>query len=247
MLVGVGLGVGVVALVLTGCAADVEPPAPPAGVDLRSADPADGNGLWLRSGADVTAIVAEAVRAGGGVHVRGSITETVQPDPETEPEPGRTITLDFHGTAAAYTASVTAGDVAIEVVVSTDGTRLRGNAAFARENPGRDAGAVVCTTGLDSALAEWSPLLDPAALVSTLLPGAGVGATAPTADGDTIDVVAGEEGSVVGVLVVERFGAPLPRSYVAADGTGEAEFTFTGWGDPVDLEAAAEQLPCPAS
>ncbi len=240
-------GLAALALVLTGCAADVEPPPPPAGVDLSSADPADGNGLWLRSGAEVTAIIAEAIRAGGPVHVRGSITETIQPDPESDPEPGRTIVLDFHGTATAYAATVAAGDVAIDVMVSAGGTRLRGNAAFARAHPGRDAGTVVCTTGLDGALADWAPLLDPAALVSTLLAGAGVGATTPPPEGDTLDVVAGEAGAVVGVLVVERFGAPLPRSFIAADGSGDAELTFADWGAAVDLDAAAEKLPCPAT
>src|SRR5690606_33806162 len=55
-------GLAVAALLLSGCAAEVEPPTPPVGVDLSTADPADGNGLWLRSGPAVTAIVAEAMR-----------------------------------------------------------------------------------------------------------------------------------------------------------------------------------------
>lgn len=239
-------GLAVAALLLSGCAAEVEPPTPPVGVDLSTADPADGSGLWLRSGPAVTAIVAEAMRAAGPVHVTGSITEMVQPDPEEDAVPGRTITFDFHGTAAAYTATVTAGDVAIEAVVTIDGSRLRGNAGFARQYPGREAGAVMCTTGLDGALADWAPLLDPAALVSTLLAGDAVGASAPTGDTDTIDVVAGEEGSVTGVLVVERFGPPLPRSFVAADASGDGELVFAGWGEPADLDAAAATLPCPA-
>lgn len=238
-------GLAVTALLLTGCAAEVEPPTPPAGIDLSTAEPADGNGLWLRTGTTVTAIVADAMRAGGPVHLTGTITEMVQPDPDADPRRGRTIRLDFHGTSAAYTATVSAGDVGMEVVVSTDGTRLRGNAGFARENPGRQAGTVVCTTGVDGALADWAPLLDPAALVTALLPGEGVGATEPAGDGETLEVVAGEEGAVAGVLVVERYGPPLPRSFVAADASGDSELAFTGWGEAVDLDAAAQKLPCP--
>lgn len=235
-------------LLLTACAAPADPPAPPAGVDLSTADAADGNGLWLRTGSQVTTIIAEAARAGGPVHVSGSITETVQPDPEAEPdagpEPGRTLSLDFRGTAAAYAVTVIAGDVRITAVAWPEGSRVRGNAAFARENPGRDADAVVCSDGLDPVLVDLAPLLDPAELITALLGGSGVGANPPVGDADVLEVVTGEEGTVVGALTVERVGPPLPRSFVAADASGEGALTFAEWGTAVDLDAAAAELPC---
>jgi hypothetical protein len=233
------------ALLLTGCGKPADPPPPPAGVDLSTANAADGNGLWLRSGADVTAIVSEAVRAGGPVHISGELTETVQPDPEAEPEPGRSISIDFRGTAASYVATVVAGDVRIDAVVSAEGSRVRGNAAFAREYEGRDADAVVCSDGLDPVLADFAPLLDPSDLVTALLGTGGVGASPPVGDAETIEVVTGEEGSVVGVLTVQRYGAPLPASFVAADASGEGELAFAGWGEEVDVAAATADLACP--
>jgi hypothetical protein len=229
---------------LTGCGAPADLPPTPTGIDLRGADARDGNGLWLRSGSAVTDIVAEAVRTGGPVRISGEITETVQPEPDAEPRPGRTLTLDFRGTASAFAATVRAGDVRIDAVVSADGSRVKGNAAFARQYAGREAGAVVCTSGLDPVLLDVAPLLEPAGLVSALLGAGGVGANPPVGDAETLDVVTGEEGSVVGVLTVERFGPPLPRSFVAADASGEGALEFSAWGEPVDLDAAAAELPC---
>lgn len=238
--------VAAVALVvaLTGCGAPADLPPTPTGIDLTGADARDGNGLWLRSGSDVTDIVADAVRTAGPVHITGKITETVQPDPDAEPRPGRTLDLDFRGTASAFMATVRAGDVRVDALVSADGSRVKGNAAFAREYVGREPGAVVCTSGLDPVLLDFAPLLEPAALVAALLGAGGVGANPPVGESETLDVVTGEEGSVVGVLTVERFGAPLPRSFVAADASGEGAVEFSGWGEPIDLEAAAAELPC---
>lgn len=236
-------------LSLSACAKPAPQPTAPAGIDLGSAEAAAGNGLWLRSGEDLVAIVTGAMRAAGPVHVTGSVTETVQTSPDADPAPGRTVTIDYRGTSAAYTATVAAGDLRLEAVVSSTGTRLRGNAAFARLYPGTTPGAVTCTTGLDPRLSEWGPLLDPADLVRTLLDGRGVAAGAPDADApadgaDTIDVVTGEEGSVVGVLTVDRFGPPLPRTFVGGDASGQGSLAFEDWGEPVDLAAAAAALPC---
>lgn len=238
------LGVLVLAASFSACGAPADLPPSPTGIDLRGADAREGNGLWLRTGTDVVDIVAQAVRAGGPVQITGEITETIQPDPDAEPRPGRTITLEFRGTAAAYAARVQAGDVRVDALVSAEGSRVKGNAAFARQYPGREAGAVVCTSGLDPVLLDFAPLLEPAGLVDALLGSGGVGANPPVGDAETLDVVTGEEGSVVGVLTVERFGAPLPRSFVAADASGEGEVRFSGWGEPVDLEAATAELPC---
>lgn len=237
-----------VAMPLSACSRPADPPPTPSGIDLRSADPADGNGLWLRSGADVTAIVAQAVRAGGPVHITGQITEIVQPDPDADPRRGRTLSLDFHGTASTYTATITAGDVRVAALVTAEGSRVRGNAGFARAFEGRAADEVVCSSGLDPALVDFAPLLDPAALVTTLLGSGGVGANPPVGDDvDTLDVVTGEEGSVVGVLTVERYGPPLPRSFVAADASGEGALTFADWGSELDVDAAEKTLACPGA
>lgn len=231
-------------LMATGCSTPTDAPTPPPGVDLSSYEAAEGNGLWLRTGGDVTSIVAQTMRAAGPVHIVGQITETVQADPQSEPVPGRTMTIDFRGTATAFSARLTAGDVEVTAVVSAEGSRVRGNAAFVRQNPGRVADAVVCSVGLDPVLDAWGPVLDPTAFVTSLLDGAGVAANPPTGDAETIEVVTGEEGSVVGVLTVDRHGPPLPRSFVAADPSGEGSLQFTEWGEPVDLEAATNEMPC---
>lgn len=236
---------GTLALAITACGQSEPGPTPPAGVDLDAADASAGNGLWLRSGQQVTTIVADAVRSAGPVHVSGSITETVQDTPESEPRAGRTLKIEFRGTATAYAATLVAGDVRLEAVVTGDRSRVRGNAAFARDHPGYAADAVVCTTGTDAVLSEWDPLLDPASLVTVLLSGAGVSADPPEDGDETLDVVTGEEGAVVGVLTVERSGPPLPRRYTAGDASGDGELTFEAWGEPVDLEEASAKLPCP--
>lgn len=243
------MALGVVAvLALAGCSAEADPPPPPAGLDLSTADPADGNGLWLRPGPQTAAIIADAMRVAGPVRVAGTITETLAPDPDDSrslPRAGRTITLDFAGTATTYAATVTAGDIRFEVVVDGDGTRLRGDDGFARAFPGHVTDTVSCTAGADAVLAEWSPLLDPAALVESLLLSSDVAATAPDGEDDMLEVTIGQEGAVLGVLSVGRFGPPLPRSFVGADLSGEAALTFTDWGVAVDLTAAAASLPCP--
>lgn len=230
--------------VLSGCEAPAALPTPPAGVPLADAEAADGNGLWLRSGGELASIVSEAVRAAGPVHVTGTVTETVQPDPAAEPVPGRSIAIDFRGTASAFAAVLSAGDATVEIVASPEGTRWRGNAAFVRDRPGGEEGRVVCADGHDTMLADWAPLLDPAELVGALLGAAHAAAPPPAAPGDTLDVVIGEEGAVVGVLTVDRHGAPLPRTFVAADAGGEATLEFTAWGEPVDIDGAAAALTC---
>ncbi|MDR5698430.1 hypothetical protein [Agromyces aerolatus] len=231
---------------LTGCASAVPAPTAPPGVDLESFDGVDGNGLWLLPGAEARTEILDAMRAGGPVKVTGSFTELVQPDPESDPVRGRTITVDFHGRADAFTANVVAGDQQLHVVLDDGTTHVRGNAAYAESIAAPDlADRVTCTVGSDPTLERWSPLFSPAALVEDVLAHVELGVAPPAGDGETLEVVVGTEGSPFGVLTVERYGAPLPRGFTAADASGDATFAFAEWGVAPDLAAAAAALPCP--
>lgn len=233
---------------LAGCASAPPAPTAPAALDLEAYDGADGNGLWLLGGEAAGREILDAVRAGGAVHVTGSFTELVQPDPESDPVRGRALTVDFRGRADAFAATASAGAASVEVFVESNTTRVRGNAAYA-ESIGAPqlAGVVTCTVGADPALARWAPMFSPPQLVEQLLANVELGVAPPSGDGDTLEVVVGTEGSPLGMLTVERFGAPLPRAFTAADGTGDGSFTFSEWGAMPDLTAAADALPCPAA
>ncbi|WP_308797168.1 hypothetical protein [Agromyces silvae] len=244
-----GLGIALAALsavALAGCSSPPPAPSAPPGIDLEQFDGADGNGLWLLGGDAAEREILDAVRAGGPVRITGSFTELVQPDPESEPVRGRTVTVDFHGRADAFTAGVAAGDQQLTVVVDDGTTRVRGNAAFAATVGAPELAEVVtCTVGNDPTLERWSPLFSPAALVEDLLAHVELGVAPPDGEGDTLEVVVGTEGSPLGVLAVERFGAPLPRAFTAADASGDGSFAFAEWGVAPDLDAAAAALPCP--
>jgi hypothetical protein len=231
---------------LAGCASAPPAPTAPPGLDLEGFDGADGNGLWLLDGSAAEREILDAVRAGGAVHVQGSFTELVQPDPESDPVRGRTLTVDLRGTPVAYTATLAAGSAQATVLVDEGTTRVRGNAAYAETIAAPDlADQVVCTVGADASLDRWAPLLDPAALLESLLETVELGVAAPSGDEETLEVVVGTDESPLGVLTVERYGAPLPREFTAADTTGDGRFTFAEWGTPPDLAAAAAALPCP--
>ncbi|WP_394552994.1 hypothetical protein ACDF64_01385 [Agromyces sp. MMS24-JH15] len=237
---------------LSGCAAATAAPSPPAGVDLEGFEGADGNGLWLVQGEDLAAEVLDAVRHAGPVHVAGAMTETVAPEDSLgEPTRGRTLALDYRGRADAFDAQVTAGDLQVRIVASAGGIRLQGDAAAvaAGSDPSLDAASgssVICTVGSDPVLARWDPLLSPVDLLAALLGGGTLSVAEPAGDGDTLDVVVAGDDGPLGVLVVERFGPPLPRSFTAADGTGDGSFAFDSWGAAPDLAAAVESIPCPA-
>lgn len=242
-----GLGVVVVSLgLLAGCASPPPAPTAPPGLDLEGFDGADGNGLWLLDGSAAEREILDAVLAGGPVHVQGSFTELVRPDPESDPVRGRTMTVDLRGTPVAYTATLGAGAAQASVLVDEGTTRVRGNAAYAETIAAPDlADRVVCTVGADASLERWSPMLDPSALLESLLETVELGVAAPSGDEDMLEVVVGTDESPLGVLTVERYGAPLPREFTAADSTGDGRFIFAEWGTAPDLAAAAAALPCP--
>lgn len=235
------------ALLVTGCAAAPQAaPTVPPGIDLEGFDGAEGNGLWLLSGPDLASEIVEAVREAGPVHVSGSFTELSRPDPALDAVRGRTVTIDFHGRADAFAATVVAGDLEARVLVEAGTSRIRGNAGYAATlgSPAL-AGTVVCSVGADPAVERWAPLLAPVDLVETLLASTDLSVAPPAGEGDTLDVVLGTDEAPLGVLTVERFGPPLPRSFTAADASGDGVFQFADWGTSPDLGAVASELPCP--
>ncbi|WP_395245796.1 hypothetical protein ACGGZK_08305 [Agromyces sp. MMS24-K17] len=246
------VAVAVALLGLTGCSAAAPAPSPPAGVDLEGFDPASGNGLWLLSGDAIADAVLDAARDAGSAHVTGSVTELVQPeDPQEDPFRGRTLSLDYTGRAERFTATVGGGDVSARIAASDGVARVLGNGAYAASLGAPElADTVVCSVGTEQVLERWSPLLSPVDLVRTLVEGDGgtVLSVAEPADGDagdTLDVVVGTDDTPLGVLTVERFGPPLPRSFTASDASGGGSFAFADWGATAD-QGAIDALACPA-
>ncbi|GAA1844439.1 hypothetical protein GCM10009750_33460 [Agromyces salentinus] len=236
---------GISASLLAGCAQAPPPPEPPAGVDLESYDQADGNGLWLVSGEDIADEVLAAVRAAGPVHAAGSFTETTRPDPEADLVRGRELSVDYRGRPGSFDARLRSGSSSARIVVDDGVAHVLGNAAYAETiGAPETAGEVVCTVGAEPVLDRWAPMLDPADLVSAMLTSAPLAVGDPVGDAEVLEIVIGE-GATVGVLTVERYGPPLPRTYIAADESGDASFTFAEWGAEVDIAAAAQDLACP--
>ncbi|WP_172979810.1 hypothetical protein, partial [Agromyces agglutinans] len=244
--VGAAFMAALAVTVLAACGSAPPAPTPPAGVDLESFDPATGNGLWLASGDAIADEVLAAVRAAGSVHATGAFTETTRPDPESDLVRGRELRVDFTGRAGSFVAEVGAGSSSARVVVDDGTARVLGNVAYAEAiGAPQTADTVVCTLGAEPVLDQWAPLLDPADLVSTLLDAGPLAVSEPVGDADVLEIVIGE-GSAVGVLTVDRFGPPLPRTFTAADESGDATFAFADWGVDADLAAASAELACPA-
>ncbi|UOE42655.1 hypothetical protein [Agromyces larvae] len=236
-----------IAALLSGCSGSAQPaPAPPAGIDLEGFDGSSGNGLWLGSSEAIEAELLGAVRNAGPVHLTGSMTELVAPDDPTEDAyRGRTLTVDYRGRADAFDARVNAGDQQVRVVASAGEARILGNADWAAATGAPEtADSVVCTVGSGPLLERLAPLLSPPDLIGALLEGQSLSVAEPAGDVDTLQVVVGTEDAALGVLVVERFGPPLPRSFTAADGSGDGSFVFEGWGEAPDLDASLAELPC---
>ena len=239
--------VAVAALPLTACAdtSTAAEPRRPASISRRTT-PAivAGNGLWLLSGDNAAREVVDAVRAAGSVRYSGSFTELTAGTPDTGPAPGRSLMIDYTGRPGASTARVTAGDLEFEVVLVEGRTYVRGNGAYAERTglPAVEQG-FVCSTGEETFLDEWSPLLRPADLVASLLESSeSLTVKPPEGDEATVSVVVGASDGPVGALTVERTGPPLPTAFTAGDGSGDGDFSFTGWGEPVAVSAPAEPV-----
>jgi hypothetical protein len=244
-LLGAWLAAGLSASLLAGCSQAPAAPEPPAGVDLGSFDGDDGNGLWLVSGDAIAGEVLAAVRSAGAVHATGTFTETTRPDPEADLVRGRELTVDFSGRSGSFDARVGAGASTARILVADGVAHILGNEAYAQSvGAPQTAGTVVCTVGAEPVVDGWAPMLDPVDLVTTLLESAPLAVGDPVGDADVLEIVVGE-GDTLGVLTVERYGPPLPRTFTAADQSGDASFTFADWGVDVDHAAAAADLACP--
>ncbi|MCD5346217.1 hypothetical protein [Agromyces sp. S2-1-8] len=237
-------GAAACAIVLAGCtgAPAAPPPTPTHLLAPPDGERIAGNGLWLLAGPDATHEIAEAISGAGAVQYHGSYTELTSPSDGSEPRAGRGLAVDYRGRAGEYAAKITAGDERVEVVAVDGRTYVRGNEAYASAHGIPDAAdGFVCATGDDSLVAEWAPLLEPGDLVESLLASSeSVSVEPPLGDADLIDVIVGQTGAPVGVLTVARSGAPLPREFRAADGTGDGTFAFEGWGEPIEIEPPAE-------
>ncbi|GAA1811096.1 hypothetical protein [Agromyces neolithicus] len=234
-----------VALLLAGCAgASTQVIATPDLGPSPTDDPISGNGLWLLDGTAAADEIVDAVRSAGTVRYSGTFTELTAASPDTEPAPGRGLTVEYEGGPAGSSASFAAGDQRAHVVMVDGRTYTTGNDAYATATA-LDAAARgwVCSIGTTSARDEWAPLLDPAELVASLL-GTGESIAVETpADADTVvEVIIGSAEAPVGIMTVAREGAPLPAEFTAGDTSGDGSFTFSAWGDPVAVDAPDDPL-----
>ncbi|GAA1731494.1 hypothetical protein [Microbacterium paludicola] len=248
-------GAAALALALAGCSGDepaeAEPPPKPAPpeADVSRWDPASGdNGLWLLTGEPAIAQIVQAMRDAGSVTIEGSFTELVTPaDTEQAPYTDRRIALRYAGEHGRLSASVTAGDTSVDIVMVDGLSYVRGNSAYA-ETTGVEAFGEgwVCTTSPDVLLGDWAPLLEPAELVETLLSGAEEFAVMePEPGAKTTEGVVGAAESPFGTLTVAAVGPPLPSAFLAGDASGDGSFTFSEWGMPAEVSAPTDVAqPC---
>lgn len=236
------IAVGV--LPLAACSGASADPPPAAGIDLEAFDAAatPGNGIWMLSGTAAADEVVSAARAAGSVHYTGTFTELTRATPDTEPAPGRTLAVDFTGRPGEAIARITAGDVAFEAVLVDGRTYVRGNAAYAAHTGLAEVEhGYVCSIGEETFLAEWAPLLRPANLVAALLQSSeSLTVEPPAGEESTVSVIVGASDGPVGAMAVQRSGPPLPVTFTAGDGTGDGDFAFTAWGEPVDVAAPTD-------
>lgn len=228
------------ALALAGCTAapDHDEPAAPA-FDAERYDPEHpGNGLWLVPPEEVVAQVTRAIRDSSSVRYTGTVTELITPE-EGDPHPGRTIGVEYEGSAAALRATLRAGDVRAQVVTVDGETYVTGNGAYAAQigTPEVTSGWV-CVRSADALLADWAPLLDPADIVETLLTSAeSVAVMEPPADAERTTIYLGTGDSPQGKLTVSAVGAPLPFDFIAGDVSGDGRFSFHDWGAEIAVDA----------
>ncbi len=188
-----------------------------------------GNGLWLLGGTAAADEIVDAVRSAGTVRYSGTFTELTAGTPDTEPAPGRVLTVEYAGGRAGSSAEFSAGDQRAQVVSIDGRTYTTGNDAYAAATGLADlARGWVCSIGTTGARDEWAPLLDPAELVASLL-GTGESIAVETpADADTVvEVIIGSAEAPVGIMTVAREGAPLPVAFTAGDTSGDGSFSFS--------------------
>ena len=120
------------ALLLTGCAGSSTQVIATPDIDPAATDgPITGNGLWLLGGTAAADEIVDAVRSAGTVRYSGTFTELTTGTPDTEPVPGRGLTVEYEGGRAGTSASFAAGDQRAQVVMLDGRTYTTGNDAYA--------------------------------------------------------------------------------------------------------------------
>lgn len=238
--------VAALALVLTGCAGTVTPIITPTAfpLDQVQLDSTDRNGIEFLVGQDALDQVLAAARTARTVTMTGSYDELLPPpEGEREPVPGLSLAVSVTGSANDFLAEVDAGGLAGEIRAQQGTIVARGSDEFLAILGTEPDDEWACVPGGTSSLTAWQPLLDPAELIATLLTveeGAETDLVVDTGAvvGDTVELVISSGGSLIGTLIVSAVGPPLPLSLIASDTSGDAAFTFEGWGDELSLDDA---------
>jgi hypothetical protein len=230
------------AALLAGCGS--EPPAvpTPTGIalpDVELSDP-DRNGLEYLDGPTALDSVLRSVRTATSVTMAGTFTELLAAPQGSDVQPeGRVLGVSFVGTASDYSARVEVED---DSGVQTTYVRTAGAGAEITTD------GASCVSAADDAVTRFAPLLSPPTLLSTLLRSGDAAVTVSTGavveggpgEPDTVELVVGDDTSVVGTLVVSAEGEPRPVSFTAADASGRAVFSFSQW----DERASLPELGC---
>lgn len=242
----------VLVLALSGCAGAATPLVTPTAFPLDQVELADTdrNGIEFLIGQDALDQVLAAARTARTVTMTGSYSELLPPlEGEREPVPGLQLTISVTGSPDDYAAEVDAGGVSGELRTQQGATVARGSEQFLAQLDAEADGDWSCVPGGAAGLTAWQPLLDPADLIDALLsvdegeetdlivdPGAVVN--------DTVELAISSSGALIGTLVVSAVGPPLPLSLTASDSSGEAAFTFAGWGDELSLDDVDDLARC---
>lgn len=219
-----------VALVLSGCGPAMGDPAPvPTHLDLSQLDVSgtDRNGVEYLGGADALRVVVHAMRSSGEVHVTGDYERAA--DAENDVRAGA-VHLDFAGTASRYVARVTADGEQHEVrVVGLHAAVRTGDAPWQ------------CVAADSHAVRRFAPLLDPTALVLSLLGDGSSLAVSPVhGEPANVDLLLGATQGTSGALTVSAEARALPSRLLVGDGTSSAQFAFSDWGEPTNPELPDE-------
>jgi hypothetical protein len=226
-----------VAGLLVGCGSDGPVVPTPTGIalpDVELSDP-DRNGVEYLDGPTALDAVLRSVRTATSVTMAGTFTELLEaPQGSDERPEGRTLSVTFVGTAADYSARVEVDD---GTAVQTTDVRTSGATSEVTTT------AASCVSSADDAVTRFAPLLSPPTLLSTLLRTGDAALTVSTgavvegAPGEpaTVELVVGDDSSVVGTLVVSAEGEPRPLSFTAADPSGRGVFTFSRWDERASL------------
>jgi hypothetical protein len=154
---------------------------------------------------------------------------------------GTLTSIDLTGTLdeTSYRLLMTQGEASLEIIVANEALYLKANEAFFIQigAPTEDlqyadtwvTGESALTSGLD---------LTPASLLQSMTAGLTADALAPevatgTVDGRDVFVVTSTEGAPSGEYSIAADGSWLPVRFTATD----VEFTFSGWNQPVTVEA----------